>query len=82
MFIVVRGKADRMHEVAAYLYNGQSVVTEPVESIYGTFVIVDTGADNAYASEYLAGRLQSGMFGASVFITMEEAEAYIESESE
>lgn len=82
MFIAVRGKADRMQEVPAYLYSGQSVATEPVTGLYGTFVVVDTGEDNAYASEYLAGRLQSGMFGATVFDTREEAEAYIEAEKD
>lgn len=80
MFIAVRGKADRMHEVPAYLYSGHSVATEPVTGTYGTFVIVDTGEDNAYASEYLAGRLQSGMFGATVFNSREDADAYIKAE--
>jgi len=79
MFIAVRGKLERMREVSAYLYNGQSVVTEPVTGPYGSFVIVDAGAD-AYTANYLAGRLQSGMFGASVFGTLEEAKAYVQTE--
>lgn len=79
MFIVVRGKSTRMHEVAAYLYNGQSVVSEPQTGTYGTFVVVDAGTD-AYRANYLAGRFQSGMFGATVFETLPEAYAYIAAE--
>lgn len=80
MFIAVRGKSTRMQEVPAYLYAGQTVVTEPVVSIYGTFVVVDAGTD-AYRANAVAGRLQSGMFGTAVFATLEEATAYIEAES-
>jgi hypothetical protein len=80
MFIAVRGKAERMQEIEAYLYNGQSVVTEPVTGIYGTFVIVDTANADAYRAHYVAGRLQSGMFGATVFDTLEEADAYVKAE--
>lgn len=79
MFIAVRGKAERMQEVDAYLYNGQTVISEPVTGIYGTFVVVDAGTD-AYRASYVAGRLQSGMFGATVFETREEADAYIAGE--
>jgi len=82
MFIAVRGKADRMQEVPAYLYSGQSVATEPVTGLYGTFVVVDTGSADAYRASYVAGRLQSGMFGATVFDTIEEAKAYIEAEKD
>lgn len=82
MFIAVRGKSTRMEEVPAYLYSGQSVVTEPVTGMFGTFVIVDTGDADAYRANYVAGRLQSGMFGASVFGTLEEAQAYIEAEKD
>ena len=81
MFIAVRGKAERMTEVPAYLYKDQSVVTEPVTGLYGTFVVVDAGTDE-YRANYLAGRFQSGMFGATVFKTREEAEAYIETEKD
>lgn len=80
-FIVVRGKADRMASVERYLYEGQSVVSEPVTGLYGTFVIVDTGTDESYRSEYILGRLQSG-FGAVMFDTREEADAYIASEKD
>lgn len=82
MFIAVRGKSTRMHEIDAYLYNGQTVVSEPITGTFGTFVVVDTGSDNAYRANYVAGRLQSGMFGATVFETREEADAYIEAEKD
>lgn len=81
MFIAVRGRSNRMHEIDAYLYNGQTVVSEPVEGTYGTFVVVDAGTD-AYRASYVAGRLQSGMFGATVFETREEADAYIVAEKD
>jgi hypothetical protein len=82
MFIAVRGKQERISQVAAFLYKDQSVVTEPVTGLYGTFVIVDTGSEDAYRANYLAGRLQSGMYGATVFDTREAAEAYIEAEKD
>jgi hypothetical protein len=80
-FIVVRGKADRMASVERYLYEGQSVVTAPITGTFGTFVIVDTGTDESYRSEYILGRLQSG-FGAKMFDTREEADAYIAAEKD
>lgn len=79
MFIAVRGKAERMQEVAEYLYKDQTVISEPVTGVYGTFVVVDAGTD-AYRAHYLAGRFQSGMFGAKVFETREEAFAYVAEE--
>lgn len=82
MFISVRGRENRMHEVNAYLYEGQSVISEPVTGRFGTFVIVDAGTD-AYRAEYLRDRLQSGMFGAVLFDTpLEDVEAYIEAEKD
>jgi hypothetical protein len=51
-----------------------------VTGTYGTFVVVDTGSEDAYRANYLAGRLQSAPFGATVFDTLEEAQAYIEAE--
>lgn len=77
MFIAVRGKAERLREVPAYLYAGQAIVSEPVVSIYGAFVVVDTGTDDTYRSEYVRDRIQSGMFGATLFPTLAEAQDYI-----
>jgi hypothetical protein len=79
MFIVVAGKEHRMREIPAYLYEGQSVVVQPVETLYGTFMaVVDTGSANAYRASYVRDRIASGMFGAILFETLEEAEQYIE----
>lgn len=78
MFLTVRGKADRMHEVSAYLYAGQEIVSEPVETRFGTFVIVESA--HGMAGRMLAGRLSSGNFGVSEFETLEDAQDYIESE--
>lgn len=78
MFLVVRGKKDRMHEVADYLYAGQTIVSEPEETRFGTFVIVESVFGPA--GNMLAGRLSSGNFGASPFETLKDAQDYIESE--
>jgi len=78
MFIVVGGKAERMREVPAYLYSGQSVAVQPVETRFGSMCIVDTGSDDNYRATYLKERIGSGMFGAVLFETLAEAQAYIE----
>jgi hypothetical protein len=86
-FIVVRGKNEPafIPTVERYLYDGQSVVSEPVENWFGSaMVVVDTGNETgpgiAYRDQYLADRFTSGNFGAKLFVTREEADAYIESE--
>ena len=79
MFVVVRGRADRMHEVPAYLYGGQSIVSEAVETEFGSVMQVIESA-HGLAGKMLADRLSSGLFGARQFETREEADAYIESE--
>lgn len=79
MFIVVGGKAERMHNVQAYLYSGQTVLVQPVETRFGSMLIVDTGDSGTYRSEYVRDRINSdGGFGARLFETIEEAKAYIE----
>lgn len=79
MFIVVTGNKHRMREVPAYLYHGQSVVVEPREGLYGSYVtIVDTGTDDAAISTYIKDRLSSGMFGTVLFRTLDEAVEAIE----
>lgn len=78
MFIVVTQHKHRMREVPAYLYEGQSVVGEPVENYFGSYaLIVDTGSADAPRAHYLRDRFASGMFGAVVFDTIEEANAYV-----
>lgn len=79
MFIVVVSHKHRMREVPAYLYEGQTVVTEPVQNYFGSYaVIVDTGSADLYRTNYLRDRFASGMFGAVVFETLEEAKASVE----
>lgn len=75
-YLVVRGKSRTfVQTVERYLYDGQSVVSEPVETMFGSqVVIVESPDDNA---QYVADRLQSGMFGSRVFDTRAEAEAAI-----
>jgi hypothetical protein len=72
-----------MREVQAYLYDGQKIISDPVTGTFGTFVIVDTGDSDAYRCEYVRDRLQSGMFGATLFDSpLEDVEAYIEAEKD
>jgi hypothetical protein len=79
MYIVATGKEYRMREIPAYLYSGQTVVTEPEETMYGTFaVIVDTGSNDLYRANYVRDRIASGMFGAVVFTSRNEADAFVE----
>ena len=75
-YLVVRGKSRTfVQTVERYLYDGQSVVSEPVETMFGSQVVIVESPDaNA---QYVADRLQSGMFGARVFDTRTEAEAAI-----
>jgi hypothetical protein len=82
MFIVVRGKAERVAEINAYLYSGQKVATGLIHGTFGTFCVVDTATDDRYASEYLLNRIQSGPYGATMFETMMEADAYIAAEKD
>lgn len=80
MFIVVTGNQHRMREIPAYLYEGQTVAAQPVETVYGSHAaIVDTGNDDLYRANYLRDRFASGMFGAQVFETLEDATAFVES---
>lgn len=79
MFLVVRGKKERMGEIQAYLYAGQAIVSEPEETRFGTFVIVESA--HGPAGRMLAGRLSSGNFGASEFETLKDAQDYIKSEA-
>lgn len=74
-YIVVTGQERRMREVEAYLYTGQSVIAGPVQTGWGSYaVIVESPEANA---QYVADRLGSGMFGARVFDTRQDADAYI-----
>lgn len=80
MFIVVSGKTERMREVPAYLYSGQSITAGPVVIGFGSsMLIVDTGSNDLYRANYVRDRISSGMFGAVVFETLEEAEGYVQS---
>lgn len=60
-------------ELKRYFYSGQSIVSDVVITPhYGQFVIVE--APDARLAQDLQGRLQSGLFGAALFNTKEEAE--------
>lgn len=79
-FIVVRGKNEPtfVPAVERFLYANQRIVSEPVLNEFGSaMVIVDAGPASA---QYLADRLASNMWGATVFATVFEAMEYVESE--
>ncbi len=82
MFIVVTGKSSRMHEVNAYLYEGQAVFTGPHETRFDglSVSVVDTGSADKYRAEYVRDRLGSGMFGAVLFESIDEALDYAKNE--
>lgn len=79
MFIVARVKAERIHEVQAYLYNGQKIVSEPVLNGYGSAMVI-VESQHGMSGKMLADRLASGLMGASQFQTREEADAYVQEE--
>jgi hypothetical protein len=79
MFIVARGKAERIHEGQAYLYGGQSIVSEPVLNGFGSAMVIVESV-HGMAGKMLADRLSSGLFGAWQCETLEQANAYIQSE--
>lgn len=80
MFIVARAKADRIHEVQAYLYNGQRIVSEPLLNEFGSAMVI-VESPHGLAGKMLADRLASGLFGATQFQTREEADTYVLSET-
>lgn len=81
MSYVVVGAADNDRTRAVlerYLYEGQKIVGEPVKTERGTvYLLVDTGTNDTYRSQYITDRLNSGPFGAKLFKSRPEAEAYI-----
>ena len=78
-YIVVSGTGDRFTErIQRFLYDGQKIVGEVKTTDYGVkLLIVDTGTNNQYRSEYIRDRISSGMFGAVLFTSLPEAEAGI-----
>jgi hypothetical protein len=80
MFIVVTGRTPHhLQAVPAFLYDGQSVVRQPEENFFGSYtLIVDTGTDEMYRSNYIKERLASNMWGTVMFATREEADQFVE----
>jgi hypothetical protein len=79
MFVVARTTPRRIHEVAAYLYGGQTIVRTDIPVEFGSVVAIVESA-HGLAGNMLADRLSSGMIGASKFETLAEAEDYIRTE--
>jgi len=80
-YVVVGGSDNEQmnRTVERYLYEGQKIVGLPQTTDYGIkYLIVDTGTNNQYRSEYIRDRLNSGPFGAVLFTSLPEAEKYIE----
>lgn len=79
MFVVARVRADRIHEVQDYLYNGQKIVSEPVLNEFGSAMVIVESV-HGMSGKMLANRLGSNFMGATQFQTREEADAYVQSE--
>lgn len=79
MFVVARTTPRRSHEIAAYLYAGQTIVRNDIPIEFGSVAAI---VESAYGlpGKMLADRLMSGMIGAKEFETLEDAEAYIRDE--
>jgi hypothetical protein len=81
-FIAVKAPAHRIGEVSHYLYDGQRIVTAPVETEFGALAVIvelEEGTSE-YRATYLADRFASGMIVAQVFNSKDEAASYIERE--
>jgi len=81
-FIAVKVPAHRIGEVSRYLYDGQRIVTAPVETEFGGLAVIvelEEGTSE-YRANYLADRFASGSIVAQVFNSKDEASAYIERE--
>lgn len=60
-------------ELERYFYNGQTVASDVVQTPnFGQFVIVE--APDARLAQDLRDRLQTGLFGARLFDTKQDAE--------
>lgn len=81
-YLAVKVPANRVGEITRYLYEGQKVVSAPVETEFGALaVIVELPEGTSrYQADYLADRFQSGMIVAVVAPTKDEASGYIERE--
>lgn len=79
MFVVARTTPRRIHEVQAYLYNGQTIIRTDIPVEFGSVAAI---VESVYGlpGKMLADRLASGMIGAREFETLEEAENYIRTE--
>lgn len=81
-FLAVKVPAHRIAEVTRYLYDGQRVITAPVETEFGGLAVIvelEEGTSE-YRANYLADRFGSGSIVAEVFESKDAATAYINRE--
>lgn len=76
MYVTAVTQPNRSKDVLAYLYNGQTIMTQPEDTGRGTEFVIISAPDPAWA-EYLVDRLRSGNMGSRAFNTKEEALAYM-----
>lgn len=78
MIVTAITQPNRSKDVLAYLYVGQTIITQPEDTGRGTeFVLI--AAPDPKLAEDLSARLASGNMGSRVFETKEEAIASIRS---
>lgn len=71
MFIVVTGNARNLDSLDAYLYShAERIATLDAGE---RFVALIRTANDRYLTDYQAGRLGSGLFGAETYATFDEA---------
>lgn len=75
VYIVATGRDLERYGFRRYLYNGQTVVQEPVQAQLGQYAVIE--GDNEQIAQNLADRLQSGLMGGRVCQTREDADDYI-----
>lgn len=75
MFIIVTGQDLEARGMNRYLYGGQTVISAPKQAMFGEVAIVHSESRNL--ARDLADRLSSGLFGARVVETEQEALDYI-----
>lgn len=77
LYLVVSGKGTRQ-EVGGYMYSTSTLVQESdfdsVREVASIWQITADSAEHAdFLTKYQVGRMQSGLFGCSVFDTLKEA---------
>lgn len=80
MYVTAVTKINRSKDVLAYLYNGQTIMTQPERTHFDTEFVIISAPEPKMAQD-LSDRLLSGNMGSRVFETRDEALAYMRDKS-